>query len=214
MRRSFAPEIMDDLSTPEEDWEKFHHQLGLIHWVLGNESTILDALRRDPRPIQRVLDIGCGNGELLGKIRRTLAVDVVGVELRAPKSKASGIPIVEADATHDRLPAADVAICLAVVHHLSEEEMVALIRNAARSVRRLIILDLVRHWLPLALFRIFLCPFLHWTVAVDGLQSVRRAYTPPELEAIVKRALAGSSARFEQTVTPLRSRQMVDILWS
>ncbi len=123
-------------------------------------------------------------------------------------------PIIEADATRDRLPEAGVAVCMTVFHHLAEAEIVALIRNAARSVGRLIILDLVRHWLPLALFSTFLSPLLMRTVAVDGRQSIRRAYTPLELRAIVEGALAGSGASIVQSVTPLRSRQMIDITWS
>jgi hypothetical protein len=51
-------------------------------------------------------------------------------------------------------------------------------------------------------------------VALDGCQSIRRAYTPAELRAIVARALNGSRARLVHSVTPFRSRQMIDITWS
>ena len=214
MERSFAPEIMDDPSAADELWESFHRELGSLHRLLGNYNEVISALQRGPAPVQRVLDIGCGNGELLHEIRRALRVDVVGVEIHRPLRKAFDVPIVEGDATRDPLPEADVAVCVMVAHHLSEAHMTALIRNAGHSVRRLIILDLVRHWIPLALFRAFLYPFLHWAVAVDGVQSVRRAYTARELKALVERALAGSAARFEQTVTPMRSRQIIDIFWS
>jgi 2-polyprenyl-3-methyl-5-hydroxy-6-metoxy-1,4-benzoquinol methylase len=111
------------------------------------------------------------------------------------------------------LPEADVAVCLLVIHHLSKEEIMALVRNAGRSLRRLIILDLVRHWLPLTLFSIFLSPVLMHAVAADGRQSIRRAYTPAELRTIVERALAGTGARIVHTVTRFRSRQMIDIMW-
>jgi 2-polyprenyl-3-methyl-5-hydroxy-6-metoxy-1,4-benzoquinol methylase len=214
MQRSLATEIMDDPGVPEHIWERFHRQLGFVHQFLGNHRAILEALRRDARPIRRVLDIGCGDGALLYKIHRALHVEVAGVDLRPPAQNTFGVPIVAADATRDRLPEADVAVCITVVHHLREEDILALVRNARRSLRRLIILDLVRHWLPLALFRIFLYPFLNWTVAVDGVRSVRRAYTATELRAIIEHALAGSFARVEHTVTPLRSRQMIDISWS
>lgn len=214
MERSLAIEIMDDPGVPDHMWERFHGQLGLIHQFLGTHRAVLDALRRDARPIRRVLDIGCGNGALLYKIRRSLHVDVAGVDLRPPARDLFGVPIVAADATCDCLPEADVAVCITVLHHLREEEIRALVCNAGRSLRRLIILDLVRHWLPLALFRLFLYPFLNWIVALDGMQSVRRAYTASELRAIVEDALAGSFARVEQTVAPLRLRQMIDISWS
>jgi 2-polyprenyl-3-methyl-5-hydroxy-6-metoxy-1,4-benzoquinol methylase len=214
MQRSLVPEIMDDPSVPHETWVRFHRQLGSLHRFLGNQRAILDALRRHPRPIGRVLDIGCGDGELLDTIRRALGVDVLGIELRPPRCNKFDVPIIEADATRDRLPEADVAVSMMVVHHLKEAEIVALIRNAARSVDRLIILDLVRHWLPLALFSTFVSPLLMRTVAVDGRQSIRRAYTPRELRDIVEGAVAGSRASLLHRVTPLRSRQVIDITWS
>jgi 2-polyprenyl-3-methyl-5-hydroxy-6-metoxy-1,4-benzoquinol methylase len=214
MRRSLVPEIMDDPRTPEDARERFHHQLTFVHRFLGNHRAILEALRGDSQPIRRVLDIGCGYGELLDEIRRTLRVDVAGIDLRAPKRNAFDVPIVEADATRDRLPEADVAVCIMVVHHLGKDDITALVRNASRSLRRLIILDLVRHWLPLTLFTTLLSPVLMPTVAADGRQSIRRAYTPRELRAIVERALAGTGARVVHTVTPLRSRQMIDIMWT
>ena len=214
MRRSLTPEIMDDPQVPRETWERFHRQLGLVQRLLGNQRAILEALRRHPHPIGRVLDIGCGSGELLSAIQRELQVKVQGIDLRPPEGLVFDVPIVAGDAVRDRLPEADVAVCLTVFHHLTDDQVAAVIRNAGRSVRRLIILDLVRHWLPLALFSFMIAPFVMRIVALDGRQSVRRAFTPAELRAIVETALAGSSARVVYSLTPFRSRQMIDIVWS
>jgi len=214
MRRSLAPEIMDDAHAPEELLERFHRQLGALHRFLGNHRAILDALRQDAQPIHRVLDIGCGNGALLDEIRRQMHVDVVGVELRPPERNVFDVPIVKADASRVRLPQADIGVCIMVIHHLTKDEITALVHNASRSLRRLIILDLVRHWLPLALFSVFFSPVLMHAVAADGRLSIRRSYTPPELRAIVEHALAGTDARLVHTVTRFRSRQMIDIMWS
>ncbi|HVP48669.1 MAG TPA: methyltransferase domain-containing protein [Bryobacteraceae bacterium] len=214
MRRSLAPEIMDDPQVPEYVRERFHFQLGFIQRLLGTHRAVLNALRRDSHAVHRVLDIGCGYGALLLKIRRALMTDVVGTDLRAPRRNPLGVPIIEADATRDSLPVADVAVCVWVLHHLREDEIVALVRNAGRSVRRFIAMDLVRHWLPLTLFTAFLSPLLMREVAADGRQSIRRAYTAAELREIVERAVAGSGARVAQTVTPFRSRQMIEIVWA
>ena len=213
MRRSLTPEIMDNPHVPRETWERFHRQLGSLHRFLGNHRAILDAIRRHPRSIARVLDIGCGDGELLDTIQRDLRVDVKGIDLRPPAQPVFDVPVLVADATRDRLPDADIAVCVMVFHHLTGDQITALVRNAGRSVRRLIVLDAVRHWLPLALFTVFVGPFLMRIVALDGCQSIRRAYTPLELRAIIESALAGSSARFEHSVTPFRSRQVLDIMW-
>ena len=214
MRRSLTPEIMDDPRVPSETWERFHRQLGALQRLLGNQRAILDALRRHPHPIGRVLDIGCGNGQMLNAIQRDLRVEVQGIDLRPPHRQFFDVPIATADAARDRLPDADVAICVTVFHHLTVDEITAVVRNASRSVRRLIVLDLVRHWVPLALFTVLVAPFVMRVVAQDGCQSIRRAYTPAELRAIVEGALNGSRARLIHSVTPFRSRQMIDITWS
>jgi len=214
MQRSLVPEIMDDPHVPDHVRERFHQQLGFIQRVLGTHRAILEVLRRDSRSLRRVLDIGCGYGALLHDIRRALVTDVVGADLRVPRRNLLGIPIIEADATRDRLPVADVAVCVGVLHHLREEEIVALVRNAGQSVRRFIAMDLVRHWLPLALFTAFLSPLLMPEVAADGRQSIRRAYTAEELKAIVERAVAGTGARVIHRVAPLRLRQTIDIVWA
>ena len=90
---------------------------------------------------------------------------------------------------------------------------IALIRNVSRSCRRVIILDLVRHRIPLTLFRVFLSPFLNPINAADGQTSIKRAYTPREMRAMVEEAVKGSNARVEHTVALFQIRQVVDITW-
>jgi SAM-dependent methyltransferase len=209
MRRSFAPEIIDRPGLPEDVLERAHRDITRINRFLGNTAAILGALARDPLPVRRVLDIGCGRGALLVAIRHRLGVEVVGVE-REPQSRAP-VPIVVADAVRDPLPEADVAVCSLLAHHLRDEELIALIRNAGRACRRLILLDLVRHRLPLALFRIFVAPWVSPVVAADGAQSVRRAFTPAEFAALVRAALAPDAGAFRHSVAPGYIRQVVDI---
>jgi hypothetical protein len=76
-----------------------------------------------------------------------------------------------------------------------------------------IVLDLVRHRLPLALFRTFVYPFLGSLNAKDGVTSIRRSYTPQEMRCVVDTALDGSGADVRHTVAPFCIRQVVDISW-
>lgn len=202
---------MDNPALSDSELDLVHRDLTLTHRLLGNDGAIVAALRRDPLPVRTLLDIGCGHGALLRHIRRKVGVQVTGVDLRARKD--SDIPILEADAVRDPLPNADVAIAVCLIHHLSESDLIELIRNVGRSCRRFIVLDLVRHWLPLVLYRLFITPFVHSVVAFDGRQSIRRSWTATELRSIVERALAGSGASFRHTVAPAYARQMIDISW-
>jgi 2-polyprenyl-3-methyl-5-hydroxy-6-metoxy-1,4-benzoquinol methylase len=209
--RSMDAEILDGADIPEDIIVRAHQDLDRLHGLLGNTAAFIAAIRNDPLPVRHILDVGCGHGGLLLQLHRKLGLDVVGVDLRPPAASTVPFQILRADAVKDSLPEADVAICNWLAHHLSEDEFISLIRNVGRSCRRFIILDLVRNGLPLLLFRTFIAPFLSPVNAADGCTSIRRAFTPDEMRAIVGRALAGTSATFRYSRPLFCSRQIVDI---
>jgi len=202
---------MDGPDVSESMMRIFHRDLKLINSLLGNMSAIVDRLKRDPP--RSVLDIGCGGGVLLDRIRKELGATVTGVDLRVPATDTYGISIVAADATRDPLPQADAAVSMLLLHHLSETQAIDVIRNAGRSCRRFVCLDLVRHPLPIVLYTAFICPFVSKEAALDGRQSIRRAFTPAELRSLTERALEGTGATFEHWVSPISARQIIDITY-
>src|SRR6266851_5507969 len=213
LERCYASEIIDTPDLPAEVMRDVHRDLTRAHRWLGNTSAIISALKRNPLPVRRVLDIGCGDGALLLEIRRKLHADVVGVDLRPPSLKLTAVPIVQANAVREALPNCDAAVAVCVAHHLTDPDCMEMIRNVGRYCRRFIILDLVRHRLPLTLFCLAVCPLIHPVNAADGRRSIRRAYTPLEMRAVVNRALEGTCARFRHSVAPLYMRQIVDITY-
>ncbi|HWE50164.1 MAG TPA: methyltransferase domain-containing protein [Bryobacteraceae bacterium] len=209
MIRSLEPELMDNPGIEGPILDKFHRDLNRVHRLLGSYPTIERFIRKDKQPVRSVIDIGCGGGALLDYLRRRLQVEVTGIDQKP--GTASDIPIIAANAITDPLPSADVAVSSFVSHHLSPEENIALIRNVSRSCRRFIILDLIRHPMPLWLFTIFICPLIGREAAVDGRQSVRRAYTPDEFKEMARTAIEGTNATLATDVSPLLSRQVIDI---
>src|SRR5215467_13792514 len=135
LERCYTPEIIDDPDLPDDLMEAVHRDLTRTHRWLGNTSAVIAALRRDPLPVRRVLDIGCGNGGLLIEIRKKLCAEVIGVELRAPPPNLTTVPIVQADAVNSPLPDSDVAVAVCVAHHLSDTDCIAMIRNVGRHCR-------------------------------------------------------------------------------
>jgi SAM-dependent methyltransferase len=212
MQRQALTEILDDPLLPQEVVAEAYRDLARTHRWLGNTAAVLKLLRAGPEPVRSVLDLGCGQGALLEVLRRELGVEVLGFDLR-PAPDSAPVRILTGNAVVDPLPRADVALAVCLVHHLGETELVQLIRNVSRSCRRLILLDPVRHRLPLCLFRILAPPLLHPVNAADGLSSIRRSYTPAELGALVREALGDSGASVRHSVAPLYVRQVVDIRW-
>jgi SAM-dependent methyltransferase len=209
MIRSLEPELMDSPEVVGPVLEKFHKDLARVHGLLGSFPTIERFLKKGNQPVRRVLDIGCGGGALLAYLRDRMGVEVIGVDQKP--GHTANVPIIAADAIRDPLPEADVAVSSLVAHHLTPDENIALIQNVARSCRRFVILDLIRHPMPLVLFSIFICPLIGKEAAVDGRQSIRRAFTPEEFGKLVQTSLAGTRGTFAIDVPPLLSRQVVDI---
>jgi SAM-dependent methyltransferase len=175
--------------------------------LLGDTAALARAIRRDPLPVRRILDVGCGHGGVLAELQRRLDVEGIGVDLRPPAD--ASVPMVRADAIRDSLPHADIAYSLCLAHHLADDEVVAMIQNVGRSCRRFLVVDLVRHPLPLALFRTLVAPFFSAVAVADGITSIRRAYTPEEFARLARRA----GAPFRHSVSPIFANQTLDIVY-
>lgn len=209
MQRSFIPEILDGNNVPEPLVARAYRELTTIHRLLGDTRYVVQALRHDPLPVRRVLDIGCGRGGILAEVTETLGIEGIGIDLSPPATGSSRI--LKADAVRDPLPQADVAFSVHVAHHLSASDLTQMIHNVGRSCRRFLILDIIRGWVPLALFRTFIAPFVSPITSKDGQTSIRRGYTTEELASLASNAVAGTNAGFRQVVAPLGIRQVIDI---
>ena len=214
MERQSVSEILDNPGLPDPVIARAYRDIARIHRWLGDTGYIIRAIRRDPLPVRRILDIGCATGFVLKDVEQRLGVEGIGIEINPHPSIAAPVTIVRADARRDRLPPADIAYCMCLGHHLSESGLADMVRNVGRSCRRFLIVDLVRHPLPLGLFRIAIAPFVCRIDAEDGCRSIRRSYTPAELGRIVKQALANTAGRYRHTVAPLYTRQVIDISYA
>jgi SAM-dependent methyltransferase len=211
MQRENVPEILDAPDVPDEQARRAYRDLARIHHWLGDTEYIIGAIRQNPWPVRRILDVGCATGLVSDHIRRRLGVEAFGVDLHPRKASGISVSMIQADAVRDSLPYADVAFSMHMGHHLTESDVAGLIGNVGRFCRRFILMDLVRHAVPLALFRAFVAPFVSRIAARDGTTSIRRSYTPVEMRRIAATALSGSGSTFRQSVTPFHTRQVIDI---
>jgi SAM-dependent methyltransferase len=140
----------------------------------------------------RVVDVGCGYGDMLRRIaswatRRGVRVDLTGVDLNPDAIRAAkeatpagqqiewvvGDALAEA-ATGD----VDVVVCSLLTHHLTDDQVVPLLRWMERTARYgWFVNDLHRQPVPYHVFRL-LAPMLrlHPFVKNDGPVSIRRSF--------------------------------------
>jgi ubiquinone/menaquinone biosynthesis C-methylase UbiE len=170
-----------------------------------------------------VLDVGAGSGELLRQIaefastngrQATLAgLDLNEISANAIKRDSASfdnISTIRGDAL--KLPLADnsfdYAISSLFFHHLTDGQIGAVLIEMSRVARRgIVIIDLHRHPMAYALYKLFCAAFrISRLVREDGLLSIKRAFTPNELSefaeiAELKMKRIGRAAPFRITLS-------------
>lgn len=147
-----------------------------------------------------LLDVGTGLGDIpraarrLGE-RRGLTMRTIGLERATALSRAAAAQCtlaITADALS--LPFAtgslDVVTCSQVLHHFDGEAADQLLRECTRVARRAVIIgDLRRSWIAVAgLWSGSYLLGFHPVSRHDGVVSIRRGYTVPELQQLVQAA--------------------------
>ena len=174
----------------------------VAHWgavYRGYLRPVLARLEADlPRTI-RLLDIGCGAGDVLrGVVRRArsdgFAVEALGInpDPRAIDLARAMRPLtgVTFSRCHSRALVAagerfDIVISNHVLHHLDDHSFADLIADSESLASELTLhSDIARSRGAYAAFAVAAAPLAPGSfVRIDGLRSIRRSYTPAELRA-------------------------------
>ena len=179
--------------VPDHEALRSLADLRFVERWLGNRRAFTAAvLPHLDGPAPRILDVGCGSGEVLARLRdaaggRPLAV---GVDIRALHLRAAPRADIHRVAADVRaLPFGpgtfDVVTASLFLHHFDEEELPGVLRGLWPLARRaLVVNDLHRARVPYLFGRGFFRLLFRSPVSVaDGLVSIRRAFTPSELRA-------------------------------
>lgn len=154
--------------------------------------------------IPSILDVGTGLGDIPAALlrrarRRGAAITTIGLELspalaREAATRASFAFVGDAM----RLPLADASVDVVtisqVLHHFDDDEATTLLRECARVARTAVVVaDLRRSWFAIAgLWASSFVLGFHPVSRHDGIVSILRGYTAPELEALIARAVGGT----------------------
>ncbi len=213
MKRSAEKEMMDLPGQPRELLVDDLRNLRMINRCLGCYRNVLRGVARltAEHKIRRftLLDVGTGSADIPAAIarwarRKQIATRVSGLEREAvaieqAADQTRGFPeitIVRGDAMTPpfRPGSFDFVLASQLLHHFTDDQIVALLRTWARLARRAIIInDLVRH--PLAyhgirlLSQVFTCNPMTLT---DAPLSVQRALTIAEWSRLLRRADVGT----------------------
>ena len=205
--RATDPEALDLGVAPEEALRSLADLRFVNRW-LGNRGRFLAAvlpyLRSADRP--RLLDVGCGSGDVAVALRRALGrpLAAVGVDIKLLHLQAAPAELLRVVGDAHRLPFAagtfDVVTASLFLHHFDQSELPDLLRALYALARRaLVVNDLRRARVPYVFGQaVFPLLFQSRVSIEDGLISIRSSFREPELRAAF--AAAGvPSVRIERS---------------
>jgi SAM-dependent methyltransferase len=208
MQRVDAPEILDSDACSPAEAQAVLAVVESINRRFGGVATTQRMVERVAQAtgLQRLslLEVAAGSGKLPYVVQRNVERAGITLDITLLDLAASHLP-----GTHSAdngrkssvvgnalaLPfgndAFDLVSCNLFAHHLAPEQLQLFVKEAMRVGRRAVLInDLVRHRLHLALVYISF-PLMRNRVAwLDGLTSVRRAYVPDELRGILVSAFS------------------------
>lgn len=129
--------------------EQYRTGRALPDWAVEEwRRVITEQVRLSPRPIDRVVDVGCGTGEWVTRLATWLDTSVVGVELSAEmiafaRERVAAEPVTVAQGRAEELPLRDASVAAAwvshVLHHVDLRRMAAELRRVARPESPIIV---------------------------------------------------------------------------
>lgn len=198
-------ELMDDPDCDPDRLRATLERFTLVNRLVAGWGTVYrmhirPALAAASGPV-RLLDIGCGGGDVLrglvGRARADgFAVTAIGIdpdERSIEVARASRpVPGIEYRLTDSTRMAEsgerfDVALSSHVLHHLTPVELRTVLEDSGRLASRLALhSDIARSRLAYAAYAVGITPIAPGTfLRTDGLRSIRRSWTPAELAELV-----------------------------
>ncbi|HSY93214.1 MAG TPA: methyltransferase domain-containing protein [Candidatus Binatus sp.] len=206
MQRVNTQEILDsDLCPPLEAAASLRDLSRMNRWF-GGVATTRKLIERVAHSTGRkhfsLLEVAAGFGEVPNAAARHLARQGITLDIthldRVPSHLLPGIRAVVADAL--ALPFQDASFdlisCSLFAHHLEPDQLARFAAEALRVSRHAVLInDLIRHPLHLALVYAGFPLMRSYVSRFDGVASVRRAYVPEEMKRMLSACDRAASDR-------------------
>ena len=211
MKRSTDSEQLDDLNSNGIELHKALKSLGWINRWLGNRRAIIKAIDSIgySKPL-RIIDLGCGGGDLAIAIadslrKKMVDFSITGIDansntVRFAKEKCKGCPEINfevADVLDKdfRIIPCDIVIISQFIYRLSNEDIRNFINRNQPGVRTAFIFsELERSITAIILFKLFgfLMP-ISKLAKQDGIVAIKRSYRKKEWSSILADCKISSS---------------------
>jgi 2-polyprenyl-3-methyl-5-hydroxy-6-metoxy-1,4-benzoquinol methylase len=217
--RSTAAERMDTDCTDYDDYARCLADLARVNRVTLTHRPLLSWLAHETSSLRSfsLLDVACGHGDLLRRVRRwstSRRIDATlhGIDLNPWSLRAAraATPAEHAITWHNGdvfafQPAQpyDFIVSSQFTHHLTDADVVRFIAwMEAHAARGWYIADLQRHWLSYYGFGLLaLAAGWHRFVRYDGRVSIARSFLPEEWRRLTQAAgLAPDQVRINRHV--------------
>ncbi|HVQ32107.1 MAG TPA: methyltransferase domain-containing protein [Vicinamibacteria bacterium] len=191
-----------DLGVDDDEARRSLADLRFVNRWLGGRRAIARAVLPHLRADSRLLDVGCGSGDLPAFLTRSAAVPflAVGLDVKALHLREAPPEVRPVVADVRQLPfgprSFDVVTASLFLHHFDAPELPGVLRALFALCRGVFVVnDLHRARVPYAFSRLFMPLAFKSPVSVnDGLLSIRRAFTPRELAGAFSAAgIAGAT---------------------
>ncbi len=208
-KRSDELEIMDDLACEGPVVAQTLREIEFINRTLGGNGVTLNALGKlIPAPTAgpvSVVDLGCGGGDMLRRIRRWSGgnhsrLDLTGIDANpfivkfatdrtGPDTRVS-FECVNIFSEEFKSRTFDIAMGTLFFHHFTNEQLIEFLRQLKGQLRiGLVINDIHRHWAAYHLIRLLTRLFSRSAmVRFDAPMSVLRAFRREDLRYILENA--------------------------
>ena len=203
--RSKKKELLDEDHIPSNDLFRNLKELDFINHWLGGYNISFSALKKIIKPGQnyKLVDIGCGGGDTLKRInnwdkKNKKQLDLIGVDLKPvciayaeTNLNNNNIRFICDDYRNvfQHVDHVDIIHACLFCHHLTDVELIDLVKFAMRNHAILVINDLERN--PLAYYSIKLLTKLFsrsYLVKNDAPLSVLRGFKKKEWLAILEKS--------------------------
>ena len=201
-RAAHLRERMDDPACEPETLRATYARFGAVNRLFSGWRTLYHRYLRSSLRSGRVyslLDVGFGGGDIPRALLRWAERDGLRLVIKAidpdPRAAEFARSLPPSPISFEQIGTAelmqqgarfDFVISNHLLHHLSDAEVTRLCQDSAALGNVVLHNDIARADLAYLGFAALPTPFFRGSlITPDGLTSVRRAYTPPELRAVV-----------------------------